>query len=125
MRHSASRAVALFSVATLAAAAGCDRLTATATAVSVVTRTPTLADATPPLPANLAPLIQIDASAMGLAAAMAGVQERDSVTATTTTPVTGATVDVAWGGKRASLCEQSSPAGTYAGSSASAGASSI
>jgi len=124
MHHLTRRATALLSltvagvaaVAAVATLASCDRLTATTTAVSVLTRTPTLAEATD-LPAALAPLLNIDPKLLGITAAMVGTQERAGLTSTTTTPITGATVTMTWDDKRATLCEPTPANGTYRGAS--------
>lgn len=116
--HRLSLAIALATWTVLAI--GCDQLTATTQAVSVLTASPDFASADG-FDAQLADLLgtQIEAlTANGAVAIAVGVAEKDSATSTSApTPVEGALVRVSWSAGNVALCSGGTlAAGTYAAS---------
>jgi hypothetical protein len=107
-------------------AMGCDKITATATAVGMISRTPDLRDVLPQASelSSVLPIEELDSEPQTLA--MAWVGERASATSTDPpTPTTGALVTVTWHNetgteKRVTLCEvaQEQGPGNYFASTA-------
>jgi hypothetical protein len=88
-------------------AAGCDQLTATVSAASVLTRTPDLANAENMQSSGLAPYLPLGALEVreGVGVLVA-VGERETATSTAApVPLSGATVQVGWDTDRITLCE--------------------
>jgi len=107
-------------VALALASGGCDQLTATTQAVSVLTASPDLASADG-FDSNLTGLVDLNAlPTSGIVGVAVGVAEKDSATSTKApTPIDGALVHVSWdtdtGTQEAALCGASaSQPGTYA-----------
>lgn len=106
-------------VASLAAMAGCDQLTATVQGVSVLTQTPDLelADGANDTLLTVLPLDQLGEQ-QGVAVA-AGLAEKESATATVaSTPVSGAIVRLEWSNAAIDVCEidPQDSTGTYGAS---------
>jgi hypothetical protein len=104
-----------FPIALLAVAlptAACDRLAATVSAASVLTRTPDLANAEH-MPAELYQVLSLGNLAIKPGtAAVVTVGERESPTSTVTpTPISGAAVLVGWVDQRVGLCEMDAAGG--------------
>lgn len=94
MRFNATRAAALLSAVTIVGAAGCDELTSTTFAVSIISETPNIQDASG-WDANLDTVI--DASYVPAATlALVGVGERDGTFSTNVTSIADAAVTVSW-----------------------------
>lgn len=119
MRWSASHSLAVITALAVFSSSGCDKLRATTLAVSVVTRTPELADAQG-WDADLAGVLATDDLPLAVTAGLVAVMERESVTSTTAPkPIAGATVRIGWSNKSVTLCAVDDPdaAGTYQASS--------
>jgi hypothetical protein len=96
----------------------CDQLSATMQTVSVLTKTPNLANAHG-MDTALASVLPFTAMKMPEATlAVVGVAQKESATSTAApTPVTGAQVFVAWQTQEVKVCEKTDAAGTYAATS--------